>query len=394
MKLTDQEFVRQVTEHLQKKIIPFWEKLEDNENGGYYGYMDFDLNVDRKAVKGCILNSRICWFFSRAYQILGDHELLDQASHAFEFMKSCCFDRENGGIYWSVNCDGTPADTTKHTYNQAFSIYALAEYHAASGSEEALRMAFDQFRLIEERMRDDIGYLEAFDREFHPAANDKLSENGVMADKTMNTLLHIFEAYTNLYRVTQDGAVKTALERIFRDFAEKIWNPEKKRQEVFFDQKMHSILDLYSYGHDIETSWLMDYGLEKLNEPRYTERIAPITDAMIENLTAVAYDGHSLPAECDRGTVNTTRVWWVQAETVLGYLNAALKHPDRPEYMDNAKSTWEYIRTYMVDPREGSEWFWDCDADNRPSDRKPIVEPWKCPYHNGRMCMEIIRRLG
>ncbi|MCI2048940.1 MAG: AGE family epimerase/isomerase [Lachnospiraceae bacterium] len=391
--MTDREFLEQITAHVKTKIIPFWEGLRDDENGGFYGGVDFDLHVDRKAAKGVILNSRIVWFFSRGYLTLGDPVLLDCARHGYEFMKQRCFDAQEGGVFWSVKFDGTPEDTTKHTYNQAFSIYALSEYYEASKDPEALALAKAQFRTIEDRCFDG-GYLEALDRNFRPVSNDKLSENGVLADRTMNTLLHVFEAYTNLYRVSRDSAVKERLEWIMTEFAQKVWNPELRRQEVFFDRDMHSILDLYSYGHDIETSWLMDFGVEVLGEPAYRDLIAPISDAMLDNLTRVAYDGHSLPQECDRGVVNNTRVWWVQAETVLGYLNGALKHPERPEYMENAKSTWEYIRTYIVDPREGGEWFWDCDADNVPSDRKPIVEPWKCPYHNGRMCFEVIRRLG
>ena len=392
--MTREDLVEGARAHLTGTLIPFWEKLRDEEHGGFYGYMDYDLRVDRKAVKGCILNSRICWFFSRAYCELREPQLLEDARHAFAFMRDRCFDGENGGIFWSVTCDGRPEDTTKHTYNQAFSIYALSEYYLASGDEEALRMAMEQFRLIETKMKDGIGYLEALDVRFQPASNDKLSENGVMADRTMNTLLHVFEAYTNLYRVTGDAEVKRALEKIFHQFAEKVWNPEKRRQEVFFDNQWNSLIDLYSYGHDIETSWLMDYGCDILGEQEITDMIRPMTDAMADNLMKVAFDGRSLPQECDRGVVNEARVWWVQTEALLGYLNAWQKHPEREDYRNAVEQEWNFIQTYVVDHRPGSEWCWMVHKDGTPYEGKPIVEPWKCPYHNGRMCLEIIRRLG
>ncbi len=386
--------VKEVKKHLEEKIIPFWKNLRDDEFGGYYGYMDYDLNVDKEAVKGCILNSRITWFFSAAYKQLQDESLLEEAKHGYAFMKEHCFDKENGGVFWSVKYDGTPEDTTKHTYNQAFSIYALSDYYEASGDPEALELAMQQFHLIEEKCTDEIGYKEAFDRSFHEVDNDKLSENGVMAEKTMNTLLHVFEAYTELYRVSHNEEVKKRLEWIFEEFANKVYNPALHRQEVFFDKNMNTILDLYSYGHDIETSWLLDYGVEVLGEQKYKDLITPITDDMLANLYEVAFDGHSLNNECDRGVVNTTSIWWVQAETVLGFVNGALKHPEIKEYMMAARSEWDYIQEHMIDPREGSEWFWDVDKNGEATDKKPIVEPWKCPYHNGRMCLEIIRRLG
>ncbi|WP_130836420.1 AGE family epimerase/isomerase [Lachnoclostridium sp. Marseille-P6806] len=392
--MTKKQLAQEASAHLRERIIPFWRRLRDDIYGGYYGYVDYDLHVNREAEKGCILNSRIVWFFSRCFLELGDPELLHEAEHAFRFMREHCFDTEHGGVYWSVTFAGDPLDTTKHTYNQAFSIYALSEYYEASGDPKALDLAMTQFQLIESRMRDEIGYLEALDLRFRPAVNDKLSENDVVADRTMNTLLHVFEAYTNLYRVSKSEPVKERLVNILRDFAEKIWNPEKRRQEVFFDSCFHSLLDLYSYGHDIETSWLLDRGLEVLAEPELKAQIAPLTDAMADNLLAAAYDGHSLPAECERGVVKENRVWWVQAETVLGFLNAAQKHPEREEYWQAAVSTWEFIRDHVADPREGAEWFWEVTKEGKPIQGRPVVEPWKCPYHNGRMCLEVMRRLG
>ena len=384
--------VEEIRKHLTDCIIPFWKGLRDDENGGYTGYMDYDLKKDEKAVKGCILNSRITWFFANAYMALKDESLLLEARHGYEFMQKFCVDQEKGGVYWSVNYDGTPEDTTKHTYNQAFSIYALSSYYDASKDESALTTAMELFHIIEERCMDEIGYKEAFDREFHEIENDKLSENGVIADKTMNTLLHVFEAYTELYRVSGDEAVKKRLMWILDTIAEKIYNPTLHRQEVFFDREMHSILDLHSYGHDIETAWLIRRGTDVLGDDTYTEKMLPIILDLTGQVYRTAFDGQSLANECEKGVVDENRIWWVQAETLIGFLNGYQLDPTHTEYLEAARSVWRFIREHLIDKRPGSEWFWDVDKEGKSVSGKPIVEPWECPYHNGRMCLEVIKR--
>ncbi len=386
--------VDEIRKELVNGIIPFWKNLRDDEYGGYYGLLDYDLNLDKKAEKGCILNSRITWFFANAYLLLKDESLLDEAKHGYEFLKNKCLDKEYGGIYWSLNYDGTPKDTTKHTYNQAFCIYALSTYYAASKDAEALETAMQLFDKIENTCMDEVGYLEAFTRDFKPESNEKLSENGVLADKTMNTLLHVFEAYTELYRVSAKKEVKERLEWIMDVFADKVYNPELHRQEVFFDTNYNSIIDLHSYGHDIETAWLMDRGTEVLGEEAYTKRMSAITRDLTSQIYKVAFDGHSLANECEKGVVNEHRVWWVQAEAIVGFLNGYEKDPQKKEYLEAAESIWEFIKEHVMDKRKGSEWFWEVDKEGKPYEGRPIVEPWKCPYHNGRMCMEVIRRMS
>lgn len=384
----------EIKDHLTGSIIPFWKALRDDEHGGYYGWMGYDLSVDKEAVKGCILNSRILWFFSNAYMLLSDESLLREAGHGFAFLKERCMDKENGGVYWSLRYDGEPEDTTKHTYNQAFAVYALSSYYEASKEEEALELAKELFCLIEEKCTDEIGYQEAFDREFGETENDKLSENGVMADKTMNTLLHVFEAYTELYRVCGMDRAGERLKWILDTFAARVYNPALRRQEVFFDKNMNSIIDLHSYGHDIETAWLIDRGVKILGDEAYREKMDPITKDLTEQIYKTAFDGKSLANECEKGVVNEYRIWWVQAEALVGFLNGYEKNPDKPEYLEAAKAEWEFIKEYLIDPREGSEWFWEVDKEGKPFGGRPIVEPWKCPYHNGRMCFEVIKRYG
>lgn len=384
------KMVSEIRRELTEGIIPFWRGLRDDERGGYIGQVEFDLTRRSEAERGCILNSRILWFFSEAYLLLQEPALLREADHAYE-MLCRMLDREHGGVYWSMNADGTVADGTKHTYNQGFAIYALSAYFRAGGNRAALELARDLFRLVEEKCFDGEGYLEAFTADWKPAGNDKLSENGVEAGRTMNTLLHVLEGYTGLYEAGKDPEVRERLLWIMNTWAEKIYNPERRRQEVFFDLSYHTLIDLHSFGHDIETSWLADHTLEVLGDKALTEKIRPMLLSMAEHTLQAAYTaGNGFANESENGKVDTTRVWWVQAEALLGFLNA-YEHTREQRYLDAVRSQWEYMKEKMIDPREGSEWFWSVKEDGTPIE-KPIVEPWKCPYHNGRMCIEVLRR--
>ena len=405
--------------HLLGNIAPFWLGLIDREYGGFYGLLTYDLKLDKKAVKGCILNSRILWFYSNLLLLEkrsgerpgGSTDIEKACKQAYEYLKKAFLDRENGGVYWSVSYNGEPDDKTKHTYNQAFAIYALSSYFDASGDKEALNLAYDLRRVVEEKCRDKEGYLEAFSEDFKPAGNEKLSENGVEAVRTMNTLLHVYEAYTEYLRVLKKAdmniscgfdlikekeAVENDIRFILDIIADKIYNPTLKRQEVFFDRDYNSLIDLHSYGHDIEASWLVDRGLDILDDPVYTEKIRPINDTLAGRIYERAYVDHSILNECEKGVDDTTRVWWVQAEGVLGFMNAAAKcraagdEEAALKYEEAAEDIWGYIKDKIIDKRPGSEWYSQVDKDGNPDPSRDIVEPWKCPYHNGRMCMEII----
>ncbi|WP_201798200.1 AGE family epimerase/isomerase [Lachnotalea glycerini] len=393
--------IGEIKEYLTNRMIPFWVHMKDEEHGGFYGQMDGDLTLQKEADKGGILNSRILWFFANTYGELGDEHLLECATHAYRFLKEAFWDKEYGGVYWSVHYNGIQADTTKHTYCQAFAIYALSSYYAVSKDEKALEMAEKLFDLIEDNCTDSYGYMEAFDRRFMPVDNEKLSENGVMADKTMNTILHVFEAYTELYRVRKEenksieftNKVAHRLRFILNVIADRIYNPILKRQEVFFDKKYRSILDLNSYGHDIEAAWLIDRGCEVLGERSYSQRMINITTSLTEKIFETAFTGDSLYNECCNGEIDKTRIWWVQAEAVIGFLNGYQKDKKEKKYYEAATSIWNYIKKNFIDDRKGSEWFWSVDDQGISNKEKGIVNMWKCPYHNGRMCLEVMRRL-
>ncbi|MCR4764338.1 MAG: AGE family epimerase/isomerase [Lachnospiraceae bacterium] len=402
-----QKLGRESTEHLQRVILPFWKNLTDREHGGYYGLVTDDLAIHRMAEKGCILNSRILWFFSGVYRMSGDRDALAHARHAYRFLLDAFLDREQDGVFWSVTADGRPADDSKHCYCHAFAVYALASYAQAERDDaeragEARGLALHLFDLIEGRMRDQDGYLEAFARDFSPASNEKLSENGVEAARTMNTALHVLEAYTELLLALNEQTpereiVEEKLADLLDLFLDRIYLPDKRRLGVFFDKDYRSLIDLWSYGHDIEAAWLIDRALETLKDyPREGEiraMTATLTDAVYRTAYRESGEAAFLLTERENGVDKENRVWWIQAEAVNGFLNGARRAEKADDtmlagrYADAAARIWMYIKEYVVDPREGSEWFWALNPDGTPDHTYALADPWKCPYHNGRMCM-------
>lgn len=392
-------------EHLTYDLLPFWLSMKDPQYGGFYGARLADGTIKTGYEKGAILNSRILWFFSNCC-LLYKSGLIDDddirgcgytyddikaaADCAYEFLTRAFLDEQYGGLYWSVERDGTVCDSTKHTYNQAFAIYGLASYYDASKDINALKLAFTLFHIIESEMRDEGGYLESFNRNFEPEINDKLSENGVIADRTMNTLLHVMEAYTELYRVTQDAAVKVAIEQILKIHKYHIWDEKLQRQKVFMDHDYNSIIDLYSYGHDIETSWLLDRTIEILEDRNIKDEYSDVTSKMLHGVTEAAFNG-SLANECENGIVDERRVWWVQAETVIGFVNEYMKGSDE-DALNDAVRTWGFIEDHLIMKDYPHEWYSETDRNGIANQTLPVVDEWKCPYHNGRMCIEIICR--
>lgn len=384
---------KEMKEELQNRIVKYWTNLIDKEYGGFYGYVDYNLNLDKKAPKGGILNSRILWFASATYLTTKDDKVLELAHQAYNFLKSSLLDKEYKGIYWLVSYDGKPLDTRKHSYCQAFAIYGLSEYYKATGDKEALDIAIELYHLIEDKCKDEYGYTEEFTREWNVKENEMLSENGVMTEKTMNTHLHILEAYTVLYEVWKDESLKKQIEYILELTRNHIYDENKHYLKVFFDKKWNSLINMQSYGHDIEATWLIDRAVEVLGDKELIEKTYEYTQKIAENIYDMVYSDKGIVNETVNGETDTHRVWWVQAETVVGFYNAYEKTGD-VKYKEAAEKVWEYIKNYLVDKRDGSEWYWRLDENGNPDTEKPVVEPWKCPYHNSRMCIEIIERVG
>ncbi|WP_411334715.1 AGE family epimerase/isomerase [Metabacillus indicus] len=384
---------QEIEQHLHTHILPFWMKLRDEKYGGFFGKVNFDLTIDKEADKGGIAASRFLWSFSAAYRITKQPEYLECAHHAYKFLVEKVYDHEYQGLYWQVDYKGQPVEPQKHVYTQSFGIYALSEYFRATQNPEALEYANKIFAQIENYGYDEANnaYKEEFDRQWIEVPNVKLSENGVIADITTNTHLHVLEAYTNLYKASKSEEVCRRLTNLVGIFYEKIYNSETHYLDCFFDKKWKSLLYLKSFGHDIEASWLIDDALKTLNisDRRYDKMVIDIAYNIAD--AAILEDG-SLANEQHNSDIDYTRVWWVQAEAMVGFQNAYERTKDE-RFLKLVDGLWTYIKDHIVDQREGGEWFWSVEADGRPTERA-VGEPWKTPYHNSRFCLEMMERLA
>ena len=379
-------------DELTRNILPYWiRRMPDEKLGGFYGRIDGRDNVIADAPKGAILNARILWSFSAAYITVKDPVYLEMAQRAYDYICRHFLDGKYGGTYWCLTADGEPLETKKQIYSIAFFIYALSWYHRASGDSGALDRAVELFRLIEKHSFDSEfnGYFEAFSREWGELADLRLSEKDENEKKTMNTHLHILEAYTSLYRIWPDERLRKQLGNLVQIFTERIVDGVTGHLGLFFDERWNCRSSLVSYGHDIEASWLLHEAASALGEEEGVKgTVLRIAAAAHEGLA----DDGSLYYERDdaKGLFDRDRHWWVQSEAVVGFLNAWELSGDT-SWLELASVAFDYIRSRLSDPVNG-EWFWSIRADgsvNRDDDKAGF---WKCPYHNSRMCLEILYR--
>ena len=342
---------KRAEEELVNNLGHFWLKLIDNENGGFYGEVTYDLKANKKSEKGGIQTSRILWFFSAAYCATKNEEYKKAATNAYEFLRDKLIDEEFKGVYWMVDYLGNPIDTRKHIYCQSFAIYALSEYYKATKNEEALNLAMELFELIEGVgfNKENSAYLEEFDREWNITPNEMLSENGVIAEITTNTHLHVLEGYTTLYEITKNEAVREKLKNLIYTFYNKIYDIENHFLKIFFDGNWNTIIDVKSYGHDIEASWLIDEAYKVLNLK--DEAIEKMIIDIAYNIKSQIQEDGSLINESENGVKDYTRIWWVQVEAMVGYLNAYERTHDE-EFLKIVNNLMKYTMENMVDKRE------------------------------------------
>nr|AML27063.1 N-acylglucosamine 2-epimerase [Bacillus sp. N16-5] len=388
------ELSQELKNELVANILPYWvTHVMDKTNGGFYGYLTTHNKVDEKAPKGGILNSRILWTFSKAYHVFGNRHYLETANHAYVYLRDFFLDKEDGGVYWMVDHKGKPQETRKHIYNQSFAIYALAEYFKITCHEESLQIAKDIFYLIEKYGYDRQykGYLEAFTKEWKMEQDPRLSESDMEAEKSMNTHLHILEAYTNLFKVWKSPQLKERITELIDVMLKHIVGPTDQFT-LFFDRQWHGMANIVSYGHDIEGSWLLYEAAEVLGDEKRLEKVRRTSIDMAEK---VAIEGFSesggLINEREGDDVDEEKVWWVQAEGMIGFFNAYQLTLSN-DYLEAVYKLWRFTKQHMVDKHYG-EWYWKLDEQNNAYLDRPKVEPWKCPYHNSRCCFELIERI-
>ena len=392
-----QKMRQEMEEELTANILPFWmNKMTDEANGGFYGRITGKEVLMPEAEKGAILNARILWTFSSAYRILKKEEYLVAATRAKRYLLDHFYDKEFGGIYWSVDYQGQPLDTKKQIYALGFALYGLSEYHRATGDEEALDYAICLFESIEKHSFDTAknGYCEALTREWGEMADMRLSDKDENERKTMNTHLHILEPYTNLYRVWKDERLEKQLRNLINLFTEKILNLRTGHLELFFNDDWVSKYRIVSYGHDIEASWLIHEAALVLGDKVVLSKVEPL----VEYIAAAADEGLTPEGSMiyetfpDKGKTDTDCHWWVQAENVVGHVNL-YQHFDDEVALQKAFRCWEFIKNNLVDAVNG-EWHWSVLADGTVNTTDDKAGFWKCPYHNGRMCMEVMERFS
>ncbi|MCQ2067307.1 MAG: AGE family epimerase/isomerase [Bacteroidaceae bacterium] len=388
MNTLEQEVRRELTEN----ILPFWMNAMPDGAGGFIGRIDGTGRHCPDAERGAILNARILWTFAAAWRMFKVEKYRETAETAYRYIVAHFIDREYGGVYWSLNPDGTPKDGRKQFYAIAFVIYALAEYYAAVGDGSALEEAVGLFRCIEKYSLDRVygGYLEACTRDWGTIGDMRLSDKDQNDAKTMNTHLHVLEAYTGLFRVWPDAELGSALWNIIRLFLDRIVCSDG-HLGLFFDEKWQPRSTMISYGHDIEASWLLCEAASALGEEKLTMEVLKVSERMarasMEGFTPDS--GMEYEYDPDTGYRNRSREWWVQAETVVGCLNQYRLSGDTV-WKTRALAEWNFIRRNIICP-EG-EWYWSAIPDGdgfRPDTANDRAGFWKCPYHNGRMCMEL-----
>lgn len=359
-------------------------------DGGFFGRIDGEGNLCPDAPRGGILNARILWTFASAYRVLGRPEYLETALKARDQILGPFWDSEFGGTYWSLRADGTPEDTKKQIYAIAFAIYGLSELYRATGDQVSLDRAIELFHVIEDHSFDHEknGYLEAFKRDWSPIEDMRLSDKDQNDAKTMNTHLHVLEGYTSLYRVWKDETLGRQLRNMIQIFLDHICLPSG-HLALFFDEDWHNTSHAFSYGHDIEASWLLAEAAEVLGDPVLMAEV----DKVCSGIAVASMEGWSAEGgmvyEKDLldGAVDGDRHWWVQAETVVGCVWQWKRSGDIA-WKDRADEELKFIEANLMRP-EG-EWYWSLRADGTINKTDDLAGFWKCPYHNGRMCLELL----
>jgi len=386
---------REFSEELQFILSYWFTHMQDEVHGGFYGQRLWDETLVADAPKSSVLNARILWTFSAASRFTGSTAYQQTAKRAFDYFITHFVDEAHGGVYWSVQYNGEPLDTKKQVYAQSFAIYAMSEYFLLTEDETAKQLAIDLFQLIEQysRDRDEGGYIEAFTREWQTIDDLRLSEKDANEKKTMNTHLHVLEAYTNLYRMHPSAEVKEAIIHLLDMFDRHIIDANH-HLILFFDEHWNRKGMQISYGHDIEAAWLLCEAAEVIEEDIWIKRMNNVSLKIIEAAMEGLDADHGLWHEYDPSTGHTIKEkhWWPQAEAMVGFAHAwQLTGTDI--YLQHLQNSWQFIRNHLRDEQHG-EWIWGITADGSVITNEDKAGFWKCPYHNGRACLELMQRLS
>lgn len=389
-----QKDIAEFTDVLENNILAFWSaEMTDHNGEGFIGRIDGENNKHPDADRSVILNTRILWTFSAAWQHFRDEQYLQLAGRAFDYLLKYFYDKRHGGVYWAVDAHGKVTEPKKQIYAQAFMIYALSEYCRVSHDTRALELAVSIFSLIERYSfdRKQNGYLEAFDQEWNLLEDLRLSDKDANEKKTLNTHLHILEAYTNLFRIWPSSSLYDALKNLIQLFRDRFIN-DQGHFKLFFDENWNSRSDKISYGHDIEGSWLLYEAAEVLGDRALLAEIRQPVLLMADTFVqeGLRKDG-GVFNDSEHGQYDGEIHWWPQAEAMVGLANA-WQLTGEPHYLDLLSQVWQFTKEHIID-QENGEWFWGIDAAGQVLKNEDKAGPWKCPYHNSRALLELIKRL-
>lgn len=375
-------------------ILNYWKNTVVNKKrDGFYGAVSYTDIPDPDAPLGIVMYSRLLWSFSAAASFTGDPEWRSLAGLAYTGIADFFEDKEWGGVFWSVSPDGRIMDDRKQLYGIAFCIYGLSEYYSLTRDSNVLAKATTLYRLIEHYGFDTTcnGYVEAFTRDWKEISDMRLSEKDQNERKTMNTHLHIVEAYANLYAVWPDQGLKERIQNLLFLFDARFIDPETGHLNLFFNDQWDLKSRLISYGHDIEAAWLLAWCAGQIGDTSWLERInnkvPRIADAAARGLDGDGGLWYEFEPETHQLVMEKHA--WPQAEALLGFYHAWTVTGDE-KYLRKLRQCWSFIQQFIKD-KQGGEWFWGVYGDYSVM-KKDKAGFWKCPYHNTRAVLGLLKK--
>ena len=369
-------------------VLHIWEDRSWDAQRRIWRTMGCDNRPLASGRRSGVLISRVLWACSAAKNLTGDAHYAQLAQTAYEDLCANYLDKEFGGVYNDLNADGSVLDDRKVSYNQSYAIYALSEYYRATGCEEALAKAMDIYALIEHSAWDAVrgGYHTVCDRVWR-----------VQPDSfTMDTHLHLMEAYTNLHKAKADPAVARSLRQCVEALRSRFLRPSGALYQNLQLTWEPTADTSDRFGDEGECVWMMAEAAAQLGDEAYTAQVMEAVRAMADNIVAVGYDkdhGGVYDRLNADGSMSTDKLWWEESEAATGLLYAyALFGEER--FARGALGIWDFMRTYFLNADD--EWNWKTRADGSFIPITDPASPLKCPYHSARiavLCVPVLERL-
>ncbi|WP_053990885.1 AGE family epimerase/isomerase [Mangrovimonas sp. TPBH4] len=375
-----------------KRILNYWvDNTLDMEFGGFVGTRNHFNELVPLASKGIILNTRILWSFSAASNHLKTDTYKDICDRAFTYLNDYFRDTIHKGLFWELDYTGAPINKRKQVYAQAFGIYALSEYYLLTGDKTSKQWAIELFQLLETHAKDNErkGYLEAFNEDWTPIEDMRLSEKDMNAAKTMNTHLHVLEAYTSLLKIYDHPNLRASLHELISLFNDTFLN-KTYHYDLFFDEEWNLLSNTISYGHDIETAWLVIEAAKALSDDELIKECEAIAIQVADAFLSEGIDKEGAvlnEKNLSTNHIDLDRHWWPQVEALVG-LNYAYHISKDQKYLSASLPIWEFTKIHLIDHKNG-EWHFRVNDKGIPYENEDKISMWKAPYHTSRACIML-----